>query len=118
MIYLSNNDKERINENLKDAIKNSLLKNFKNRNGREIDSIEYINILKYEIDGENSNRNKLIIHNIFATARIWVKFVEDSTSSDNIQLRNSKPIEFIYDEEIQGFKIVDQEIIFFDNTTF
>lgn len=118
MIYLDEKDKQKISDDLKEILKSKLLDNFMNRKGKIVDSIDYINILKCDIDSEKSNRKKIVFATILIIARVWVKSTENSTSSDNIELRNSKPIEFIYDDLTDELKLSDNEIIFFDNSRY
>lgn len=106
-------DSEKINQDLKETINRKLLDNFKSQNGRIIDSVEALNILKIEIDEENEDRDKIIVTKVIAAARVWTKFVEDSRSSDNLQLHNNKPIEFIYKKENDEFEIVENNVVFY-----
>ncbi|KAF2081703.1 hypothetical protein [Flavobacterium sharifuzzamanii] len=106
-------DSEKIVNDLREVIKGKLLDNYKNQNGRLIDSVETLNILAFEIDEENEDRDKIIVTKIIATARVWVKFVEDSRSSDNIQLRNNKSVEFIYNKEADEFEMVPNDVVFY-----
>jgi hypothetical protein len=114
---LRKKEEEKILLDLKIVIKERLLTDFKNRKGRLVDSVESIQIHDIKIDEDNDNRDKIIILNIEAAARVFVIFNNDSKSSDNIALRNQKPIEFIYNKEIGNFEIDEKTAIFFDNTT-
>jgi flagellar biosynthesis regulator FlaF len=111
-------DSEKIVNNLIQFIKEKLLDNFKNQNGRVIDSVETLNILDFEIDDENEDRDKIIVTKVIAAARVWVKFVEDSKSSDNIQLRNNKIVEFVYNKETDEFEMVANDVVFYINSLY
>lgn len=106
-------DSEKITEELRELIKGKLLDNFKSQNGRVIDSVETLNILNVEIDNENENRDKIIVTKVIAAARVWTKFIEESKSSDNLQLRNNKSIEFIYNKETDEFEIVENDVVIY-----
>lgn len=106
-------DSEKIVNDLIEFIKGKLLDNYKNQKGRVIDSVQTLNILSFEIDEENEDRDKIIVTKVIAASRVWVKFVEDSKSSDNIQLRNNKFVEFVYDKETDEFKMLDSDVIFY-----
>lgn len=106
-------DSEKIINDLREVIKGKLLDNYKNQNGRVIDSVETLNILGFEIDEENEDRDKIIVTKVIVATRVWVKFVENSRSSDNIQLRNNKPVEFVYNKETDEFEIVANDVVFY-----
>jgi hypothetical protein len=110
-------DEEKILLDLKKIIKNLLESGFKNRKGRQIDSVEYVQIINIKIDENNDNRDIIVIQNVEAQARVWVLFNADSRSSDDILLRNQKSIIFSYDREIDNYKIHGEDVLFFDNTT-
>lgn len=111
-------DIKKITEDLEQLIKVELLNNFKNRKGYVVDSVEFVNIMNFETDDENEDRDKIIVTIVYAESRVWVKFVEDSKSSDNITLRNNKPIEFIYKNETDEFEISTKDVIFFINSPY
>lgn len=106
-------DSAKIVNDLIEVIKGKLLDNYKNQNGRVIDSVETLNILSLEIDEENEDRDKIIVTKVIATARVWVKFIENSRSSDNIQLRNNKSVEFIYNKETDEFEMGANDVVFY-----
>ncbi|WP_291274424.1 hypothetical protein [Flavobacterium sp.] len=106
-------DSDKIVEDLRKVIKGKLLDNFKSQNGRVIDSVESLNIIGVETDNNNEDRDKIIVTKVIAASRVWTKFVEDSKSSDNLQLRNNKPIEFVYNKETDEFEIVKNDVVFY-----
>ncbi len=115
---MTKKEEEKILLDLKALLKNRLIEGFKNKKGKSVDSVEYIEISNLMIDEDNDDRNKIIVTNVEALARVWVLFSPDAKSNDDIQLRNQKHIEFIYDNEIDNFKIDEKTAIFFDNTVY
>lgn len=106
-------DSEKIVSDLIEVITGKLLDNYKNQNGLVIDSVETLNILDFEIDKENEDRDKIIVTKIIASARVWVKFTEGSRSSDNIHLYNNKSVEFVYNKETDEFEMVASDVAFY-----
>jgi hypothetical protein len=85
-------DEKKIEEILIEDISGKLLSNF-----------------KYQ---KNEDRDKIIIKNIIVEARVWVKLIEDSRSTSNMQLQNNDPIEFIFNKETDEFEIVKNNVVF------
>lgn len=117
MIYLSKKDKENICQKLEKATRFKLLNGYKNKEGREVHSVEYVKIIN-NLDEEKSDGKKIVITDVYITSRVWVKYPNESTGNYDISFRNIKPIEFIFDEETDEFNIINQGEIFFDNTQF
>lgn len=111
-------DSEKIVEDLREVITGKLLDNFRSQNGRVIDSVETLSIISVETDEKNEDRDKIIVVKVIAAARVWTKFVENSKSSDNLQFRNNKPIEFIYNKETDEFEIVENDVVFYLNSLY
>ncbi|MEN9906959.1 MAG: hypothetical protein RLZZ540_100 [Bacteroidota bacterium] len=111
-------DSEKIFKELKETVKAKLLNNFKNRDGHIIDTVESINIQNFETDEKNEDRDKIIVTNVNITSRVFVKFVEDSRSSDNLQLGSNKSIEFVYNKETDEFDIIANDVVFYINSSY
>jgi len=103
---------------IKESLENLIINKFpEDRQGRELDTIEHINLVHWEVDSANSDRNNITIKSIIALPKIWLKNKFGGTTNDNPQLKNNKPIEFEYDEESEGYKISnEEEIILFDTS--
>ncbi len=92
MNIMRKKDEKKIEEILIEDISGKLLSNF-----------------KYQ---KNEDRDKIIIKNIIVEARVWVKLIEDSRSTSNMQLQNNDPIEFIFNKETDEFEIVKNNVVF------
>jgi len=114
MAVLGDKENAEITESLKTLVKNKLPED---KQGRELDSIEQINLVNWEIDSANSNRNKITVSSIRALPKIWLKNRYGGTTNNNLQLRNNKPIIFLYDDVSDTYKISNEdEIILFDTS--
>ncbi|UWY26583.1 hypothetical protein N4T20_12750 [Flavobacterium sp. TR2] len=109
---------EKIAKDLKEIINKILINGFKNRQHRIVDSVEQIQIQNYEIVQDENDRDQIYVHNILVGARVFVVFSKDAKSSDNIVLKNQKPLSFTYKKEIDNYEIEEDTAIFFDATTF
>ncbi len=111
-------EQEKISKDLKEIINKILTNGFKNRQHRIVDTVEQVQIQNYEIVQDENDRDQIYVHNIIVGARVFVIFSEDAKSSDNIVLKNQKPLSFRYNKEIDNYEIVEDTVIFFDATTF
>lgn len=118
MNIMRKKDEKKIEEILIEDISGKLLSNFKYQKNKTIDSIDSLYILSYQIDQKNEDRDKIIIKNIIVEARVWVKLIEDSRSTSNMQLQNNDPIEFIFNKETDEFEIVKNNVVFNINNSY
>lgn len=107
-------EKEKVN--IQEAlIKLIMVKMPKDRMRRELHKVEAINLVHWEIDEENSDRNKLVIASITAMPRIWLKNPYGGTSNLNMQIRNNRPVIFEFDNREDNYKIINTEEVNFIN---
>ncbi|AQX11346.1 hypothetical protein BAX94_09525 [Elizabethkingia meningoseptica] len=109
----------KIEKELTILIKERLLTEFKNNKGKPVDQVDNIALLKTELDEENENRDKIIVASVYANARLFIRFMDDdSTSSENTQVKNNIPIEFSYNSDTDEFDIVINDVKFYENKLF
>lgn len=111
-------DNEKILSDLKKLITKKLLSDKKIGRGRPINSIESVDIVDFIMDNDEEDRDKIIVKDVHAFVRIHVEFIENSFSSQNLQVRSNKEIEFIYDKETDNYEIVENDVTFFNNSLF
>ncbi|TZF99072.1 hypothetical protein FW781_03865 (plasmid) [Chryseobacterium panacisoli] len=111
-------DEKKIQEELIKLIKEKLLKGFKDSKGKPVESIEYVQIINIEEDKENQNRNKIIIKQVIADARLLIQFIEGSTSSLNTQFKNNKSIEFLINQSTDEVDLVESDVTFIEYKIF
>jgi preprotein translocase subunit SecD len=117
MAFLSKKVEEEIQNDLEEIIINKLLNGFTNRKERPVIEVEAVNIRNMEIDGENSDRDNIIINKVHSYPSVWIKIDNDgSKTNDNFQLSNSKPISFTYDNDKKKYVIQNEDQIVFFNT--
>ncbi|KVV16329.1 hypothetical protein [Flavobacterium sp. TAB 87] len=111
-------EQKKILTDLLEVINKILKSGFKNRQHRLVDTVEQVQIQNYEIVEDENDRDLIYVHNILVTTRVFVIFSEDAKSSDNIILKNQKPIPFRYNKDIDNYEIEEETVFFFDATTF
>jgi hypothetical protein len=104
MAFLSSNEEENLAKQIKVAIKDKLLSDFKNQQGRLVIEVDEVIIYEMTIDEMKSNRDIIVIGYIYAGARVWVGF-HDGKSNDSFYLRNDKAFEFIYNTDIEKYTL-------------
>lgn len=107
-------DKEKILNDIKVIVKQILLKGFKNRLHRVVDSVEQIQLLNYDIIPDEDNRDLVLVHHLQIGARVFVIFGHDSKSSDNILLKSKAPLQFIYNKETDKYELEEVTAEFYD----
>jgi len=107
-------DKENILNDIKAIIKQILLKGFKNRMHRVVDTAEQIQLLNYEIVPDEDDRDLVLVHNLHVGARVFVIFGEDAKSSDNILLKSKAPLKFRYSKETDKYELEEDTAEFYD----
>ena len=107
-------DDDKIRADVKALITNFLLGDFKTRKGLKIKSIDNINFYEIVYDEENVGRNKIAVSSLVAGIKVWVSFVEDSTSSDGVMLKINKPIIFVLNPNSDEFELESEDAPFFD----
>ena len=107
-------EQEKILRDLKELITEILLNDFKNRKQRTVKKVEQIQIINYEIVPDENDRDHLLINNILISARVYVLFTEDSTSSDDIILKNQKPLSFRFNKDVDNYEVDKDTIAFYD----
>jgi len=111
MGYLDNKNEESIHNQLLETIKTKLLSGFNDGYHRRVESVEAINV-NFEIDEAKSDRDKVTIKSVNASARVWVKVQNhDAFAIKNLQLRMYKSIEFPFDENVKEYKIANVDEI-------
>ena len=91
---------------------------FKNRQGRELHSIDSLNVVNIEIDEDKSSLKEVVyVNSILAYARIWVHF-HDGRASDNIQLSLSSEVVLEYDFGAKEYIIANEDEIALVDKTF
>jgi len=113
---LRKKDEEKIFTDLKILVKNKLKSGFVNRKGQYVDSVENVQLWSYEIDEGNEDRDTVIFLSVEAEARVFVIFSKDAKSSDDIRLKNEKPIIFNYKKELDNFEVDEETVRFYDCT--
>jgi hypothetical protein len=114
MAVLGDKENAQIKEELEKLIQKKLPED---RQGRELDSIENINLVHWEVDPANSDRNKITISTLTALPKIWLKNNHGGTSNNNLHLKNNKPVIFEYNEESESYEITNgDDIILFDTS--
>lgn len=111
-------DEKKIQDELIKLIKEKLLKEFKGPKGKPVESVEYVQIIDIEEDKENQNRNKIIIKQVIANARLLIKFIEGSTSSLNTQFKNNKSIEFLINQTTDEVEMIESDVKFIEYKLF
>lgn len=109
-------DREKIVSELTNIVKNILHEGYENRKGQTVEKLQNVKILEFKIDEENDDRDKIIITKVQAVARVIVGFGYGAMTNDNISLRNDKIIEFVYDKEIDSFRIQNDSSEFYNNS--
>jgi len=114
MTVIGDKENQQIKEKLEELIQDKLPED---RQGRELDSIENINLVNWEVDPAHSNRNKITISTLRALPKIWLKNNHGGTSNNNLQLKNNKPVIFEYNEKSESYEITNgDEITLFDTS--
>ncbi|MBV6880449.1 hypothetical protein NG800_014000 [Epilithonimonas ginsengisoli] len=111
-------DKEKILIDLKNLIEKKLLADKKIGKGRPVNSVESVDIADFKINDDEEDRDKIIVTDVHAFVRIHLEFVENSFSSQNVQMRNNKEIEFKYNKEMDYYDLVENDVIFYNNASF
>lgn len=76
-------------------------------------------LINIVLDEDNEERDKIIITEIYADTRLFIRFMDDdSISSENTQVKNNKPIEFLYNHDTDEYDIVISDVIFYENKLF
>lgn len=107
-------DNENILNDIKAIIKKMLLKGFKNRMHRVVDTVEQIQLLTYEIIPDEDDRDLILVHHLQVGARVFVIFGEDGKSSDNILLKSKAPLKFRYNKETDKYELEEDTAEFYD----
>jgi len=114
MAVIGDKENEQIKKGLEQLIQEKLPED---RRGRELHSIENINLVNWEVDPANSDRNKITISSLRALPHIWLKNDHGGTSNNNLQLKINKPVIFEYNEELESYVITNgDEITLFDTS--
>ena len=103
-------DQQKIENELTQFISNKLLTEFRDSKLRPIDRIEHIEILAFKFDDENQDRNKIIVKEFYAVVRVHILLDDGSTSSEDTQVKNDKPIEFIVNHELDVLELVHSDV--------
>ncbi len=107
-------DKEKIQKDLIELIRQKLATEFKDYKSRPVDTIEKLEIIQLTYDESNDDRDKIIVEEALANTRLFVKIDEDgSSSSHNTQLKNDKKIIFSYNSETDQFNLENGEAVKF-----
>lgn len=79
---------------------------FTNRKGDLVIKIENVSLLNLSIDEKNSElRECIVVSSTYAKARVWVKFSEDSESSDNLDLMTINKINLLFNNETKTYYV-------------
>ncbi|UZH54873.1 hypothetical protein JRG66_13000 [Salinimicrobium tongyeongense] len=117
MAFLGKKDEEKILLEIRGLIESKLTNGFTDRRGRPVVDVEAVNIIEWEIDEDKSNRDEFIVKTLYSQPRVWVSNDDSGgKSNENFQLKNTKPIKFVFNEEHQEYKIENEEEINFINT--
>lgn len=109
-------ERKKILNDLNNIVQDKLKNNFKNRKHRLVVKIESVQIANYEVNLDENDRDKACVSNIQIHARVYVDIGFQASTSDNIVLKNQKPINFIYNKEIDNFELNDEAVEFYDAT--
>ena len=107
-------EQEKILNDLNDFTKKTLLRGFKNRKNKVVDTVEGIQVYNYEIIHDEDDRNHVLVSNIQIGARVFVVLDENAKSSDNILLKNGKPFSFRYNSDIDNYEVDVDTVNFYD----
>lgn len=114
MTFISKNDENKVIDQIKSTIKKKLLTGYKNQKGHLVEDVDEVIILSLTIDEEKSNRDAIVISDLRAGTRVWVRFHVDGKSNDSFQLRNDKPLVFIYSDDSKEYEFSNgDEVTFF-----
>ncbi|UUW07239.1 hypothetical protein NLG42_14115 [Flavobacterium plurextorum] len=107
MTFISENDLNKIESDLKDKIKSKLLEGFRNRKTLLVIKVDSVTI-KFDIDEGESNRDNIVISLVNADAKVWVDNNDNnSQGNDQIQLRINS-VRFSFNEEIKEFELANE----------
>jgi len=110
MPFTTKKEEENIKQKIRDLIERKLLDGFTDKQERPVIKVDSINLINYDINEEESDRDKLIIQNIYSAPHIWVSNdLSGGMSNDNFEIRTQYPLEFIYDEEQKEYIIRDYD---------
>ena len=99
MPFIGKKEIEQIKSELKERVKNYLIKNYKDPYGNPISTIERIGI-GIEFDENESERDRVIISEIRITATVWIKNERhDTVSNSHLDKKNNIPLILNYNEE-------------------
>lgn len=103
-------DKTKIQEELLKFVENYLTNKFIDSKGRPVETIENITIVNIEYDNKNEIRNRIILTEFIADTRLFMRWVDGSSSSLNTQFRNNKPMEFEIDFETDEITLIESDL--------
>ena len=103
-------DKTKIQEELLKFVENDLTNKFKDSKGRPVEKIENITIVNIEYDNKNEIRNRIILTEFIADTRLFMRWVDGSSSSLNTQFRNNIPMEFEIDFETEEITLIESDL--------
>lgn len=108
MPFTTEKEAEDIKQKIRDLIETKLLDGFTDKQERPVIKVDSINLINYNINEAESNRDKLIIQDIYSAPHIWVSNdLSGGMSNDNFEIRTQYPVEFIYDEDQKEYIIKD-----------
>ena len=117
MAFLGKKDEDKILLEIRGLIERKLTNEFTDRRGRPVVEVESVNLVEWEIDEDKSNRDEIIVKTLYSQPRVWVSNDDfGRKSNDNFQLKNTKPLKFVFNEEHEEYKIENEEEITFINT--
>lgn len=114
MAFISENEENKLIEQIKSTIKNKLLAGYKNQKGHLVEDVDEVVVINITIDEKKSNRDTIVISDLRAGTRVWVRFHSDGKSNDSFHLRNDKALVFVYNNDSKEYEFSNgDEVIFF-----